>query len=102
MPTLRPRLLTLGLVALLGTHAAFAADAPAKQPDQPPLSEQTQRSGGTMPAEQKRLRALLPQRWCGVPQRGHWRVVPGVVKSIRSRAWRRCMYSPLIFVAATT
>ena len=55
MPTLRPRLLTLGLVALIGTHAAFAADAPAKQPDQPPLSEQTQRSGGTMPAEQKRL-----------------------------------------------
>lgn len=55
MPTLRPRLLALGLAALLGTHAAFAADTPAKQPDQPPLSEQTQRSGGTMPVEQKRL-----------------------------------------------
>ena len=55
MSTLRPRLLTLGLAALLGTHAAFAADTPAKQPEQPPLSEQTQRSGGTMPAEQKRL-----------------------------------------------
>ena len=53
MPTLRPRLLTLGLAALLGSHVAFAADTSAK--DQPPLSEQTQRSGGTMPAEQKRL-----------------------------------------------
>ncbi|WNL45803.1 M1 family metallopeptidase [Dyella sp. BiH032] len=53
MPTLRSRLLTLGLAALLGNHAAFAADTSAK--DQPPLSEQTQRSGGMLPAEQKRL-----------------------------------------------
>jgi aminopeptidase N len=55
MPTLRPRLLALGLAALLGTPAAFAADTPEKSPEQPPLSAQTQRSGGDMPAEQQRL-----------------------------------------------
>jgi len=55
MPTLRPRLLSLGLAALLGTHAAFAAETQPKQPEQPPLSKQTQRSGGQMPAEQQRL-----------------------------------------------
>ncbi|MGO4703532.1 M1 family metallopeptidase [Dyella sp. 2RAB6] len=56
MPILRPRLLSLGLAALLGTQAAFAADTPdKKQPEQPPLSAQTQRSGGEMPAEQQRL-----------------------------------------------
>ncbi|MEV8521597.1 M1 family metallopeptidase [Dyella marensis] len=55
MPTLRPRLLSLGLATLLGTHATFAAETQPKQPEQPPLSKQTQRSGGQMPAEQQRL-----------------------------------------------
>ncbi|MFC5739940.1 M1 family metallopeptidase [Dyella tabacisoli] len=56
--TLRPRLLTLALATLLGTSATWAADKPATQaaaPAQPPLSEQTIRSGGVMPAEQARV-----------------------------------------------
>ncbi|WP_266157975.1 M1 family metallopeptidase [Dyella silvatica] len=57
--TLRPRLLTLALATLLGSSAAWAADKPinkaAPVPSQPPLSAQTERSGGVMPAEQARV-----------------------------------------------
>ncbi|MFC4763877.1 M1 family metallopeptidase [Dyella koreensis] len=55
MTIFRPCLLTLGLAALLGTSAAFAADTPAKPLAQPPISELTQRSGGVMPVEQRRV-----------------------------------------------
>ncbi|WP_266170564.1 M1 family metallopeptidase [Dyella subtropica] len=51
----RPRLLALGLATLLATSAVWAADTTTKAPTQPPISAQTQRSGGTMPAEQRRL-----------------------------------------------
>nr|WP_082190154.1 M1 family metallopeptidase [Frateuria defendens] len=51
---LHPRLLALGLSALLGTGHALAAEAlAAPDPAQPPLTAQTQRSGGVMPAEQR-------------------------------------------------
>lgn len=55
--TLRPRLLTLALATLLGSSAAWAADKPAAAtvPGQPPLSAQTERSGGVMPVEQARV-----------------------------------------------
>ena len=47
-----PRLLALALCAALAT---FAHADDAKPAAQPPLSEQTVRSGGAMPAEQARL-----------------------------------------------
>ncbi|WP_430390861.1 M1 family metallopeptidase [Dyella sp. 20L07] len=50
--TPRLRLLSFALCAALGT-LAHAEDG--KPPAQPPLSEQTQRSGGAMPAEQQRV-----------------------------------------------
>ncbi len=51
----RPRLLALGLAAVLGTSAAWAQDTATKAPAQPPITEMTQHSGGTMPVEQQRV-----------------------------------------------
>jgi len=52
MTNTRPTLSLLAL-AILCAGSAYAADTPTV--DQPPLSEQTIRSGGVMPAEQQRV-----------------------------------------------
>ena len=50
MHPLRPALLALSLVLCLDIHAATSA-----HPQQPPLTAQTESSGGVMPAEQARV-----------------------------------------------